>query len=159
MSLAGRDKDGFERYFDSLMDKLVRKGKAIYDGFRPCSALQILEVEEDQDVELPRAYKAFLQVMGGGAAMFEGTDYCYPEILGLRDHAEYLLLTNSVVPLPEDAFVFMMHQGYQFSFIRSSEGDDPPVYHYMDGDPSYQQVAETFTGYIRQYAQDYMRLV
>ncbi len=25
-----------------------------------------------------------------------------------------------------------MHQGYQFMFIRADEGEDPPVYYYME---------------------------
>ncbi|MBH8566157.1 hypothetical protein I8748_29045 [Nostoc sp. CENA67] len=36
-------------------------------------------------------------------------------------------------PLPEDAFVFLMHQGYMFWFLITSEGDDPPVYGYEEG--------------------------
>ncbi len=54
--------------------------------------------------------------------------------------------------MPEDAFVFFMHQGYQFMFFRLSEGDDPPVYYYGEGEgqdtfrvlqPSYSAFLET----------------
>ncbi|HEY9852693.1 MAG TPA: hypothetical protein V6D28_24690 [Leptolyngbyaceae cyanobacterium] len=29
--------------------------------------------------------------------------------------------------------MFFMHQGYQFSFFRVYEGDDPPTYSYCEG--------------------------
>ena len=41
----------------------------------------------------------------------------------LSEHACHL-------SLPEDAFVFFLSQDSCFSFIRASEGEDPPVYAY-----------------------------
>lgn len=35
--------------------------------------------------------------------------------------------------LPADAFVFLMHQGYQFSFFALAKGDDPAVSSYLEG--------------------------
>lgn len=35
--------------------------------------------------------------------------------------------------LPADAFVFSMHQGYEFNFFVICEGNDPPVYKYVEG--------------------------
>jgi hypothetical protein len=45
------------------------------------------------------------------------------------------MLTEDGFPqkLPDDGFVFFMHQGYQFNFFRVSGEDDPPVYRYFEG--------------------------
>jgi len=56
------------------------------------------------------------------------------ELLLAKEWAKELLQNNNFpLPLPDDAFVFFMHQGYQFSFIRLSEGSDPPTYSYLEG--------------------------
>jgi len=145
-------------FFTSLVDRLVTTGTATHDSFIGCTAPQILEIEADQGVELPLAYQAFLRVMGRGAEVFQGTDYCYPEILGIRDHAKRLLARGAALQLPEDAIVFMMHQGYQFAFICAHESEDPPVYHYMEGDACFQKACASFTGYLMQYVGDFIRL-
>ena len=35
-------------------------------------------------------------------------------------------------PLPENAFVFFMHQDYQFLFFLLGSEDDPAIYHYSE---------------------------
>ena len=36
------------------------------------------------------------------------------------------------ISLLKDAYVFCIHQGYQFLFFRCSEGEDTPVYSYRE---------------------------
>ncbi|MEH2175112.1 SMI1/KNR4 family protein [Nostoc sp.] len=101
----------------------------------PCSDLEIIQFEQQQGITLPSIYKDFLKMMGHGAGKFlRGSDCFYQHLPQIQEWAKELLVENDFPePLPEDAFVFFMHQGYQFSFFRLSEGDNPPTYSYCEG--------------------------
>jgi hypothetical protein len=51
-------------------------------------------------------------------------------LLNQETAKEILIEDKFSYPLPEDAFVFFMHQDYQFLFFQISGGDDPHVYSY-----------------------------
>jgi hypothetical protein len=101
-----------------------------------CNNDEIMLLEKNLGYYLPIAYKEFLQLMGKGAGEFlQGSDCFYQHLLLLQKWALELLKENNFPEkLPEDAFVFFMHQGYQFSFFRFSEGENPPTYYYCEGD-------------------------
>ena len=101
----------------------------------PCSDLEIIQLERQQGINLPSTYKDFLKMMGHGAGKFlRGSDCFYQHLPQIQEWAKQLLVENDFPQtLPEDAFVFFMHQGYQFSFFRLSEGDNPPTYSYCEG--------------------------
>jgi hypothetical protein len=66
--------------------------------------------------------------------LFPGSQWKYKNIIRLQTGAKEILERNSFPEqLPDDAFIFWMHQGYQFMFLRLSEGDNPPVYYYHEG--------------------------
>jgi hypothetical protein len=100
----------------------------------PCTEDEIRMLEQQIGLPLPGAYKEFLLWMGHGAGGFlRGSDCFYERLPPLRAWALELLWENGYAePLPGDAFVFYMHQGYQFYFVRVGEGDDPPVYFYSE---------------------------
>jgi len=108
---------------------LVRSEKII-----PCTEHEIQILEQQLGLPLPGAYKEFLLWMGHGAGGFlRGSDCFYEHLLRLRAGAMELLWENGYPePLPGDALVFYMHQGYLFYFVRVGEGDDPPVYFYSE---------------------------
>lgn len=55
-------------------------------------------------------------------------------INGLKEEAINLLKENNEnFVLPNNAFVFLMHQGYEFCYFIFSDGTDPPVYQYVEG--------------------------
>ncbi|CAN1213549.1 Knr4/Smi1-like domain-containing protein [Tumidithrix helvetica PCC 7403] len=101
----------------------------------PCSDRSITELEQKLEISLPKLYKEFLQMMGNGAGKFlQGEDCFYPQLPLIQGWAKELLQENNFPEsLPDDAFVFFMHQGYQFSFFKLSEGDNPPIYSYCEG--------------------------
>ncbi|MEG3896350.1 MULTISPECIES: SMI1/KNR4 family protein [unclassified Microcoleus] len=100
-----------------------------------CTYREITELEKKLGFSLPEAYKEFLLWMGKNAGrVLQGSDCFFKHLPYLKEWAIELLEENQFPnTLPEDAFVFFMHQGYQFSFFRLSEGDDPPTYFYCEG--------------------------
>jgi SMI1 / KNR4 family (SUKH-1) len=108
------------------------KAMAVRLDSRGCSPEEITNVESDQGIRLPPNYRRFLELMGrDGGGLVGGSDLCCPDMLGLRQNAIDLLAENeSVLQLPEDAVVFMMHQGYQFMYL---QGDDPRVHWWTEG--------------------------
>lgn len=50
--------------------------------------------------------------------------------------------------LPQDAFVFYMHQGDEFGYFRIGDGADPPVYQYVEGSSVPKLVGPRFTAYL-----------
>ncbi|OCR00093.1 hypothetical protein BCD64_02890 [Nostoc sp. MBR 210] len=101
----------------------------------PCTQEQVCCLEQRFGLTFPVAYQEFL-LWGGICAggLFEGSNCFYKSLPELRQGAEELLNRDEFPELlPEDAFVFLIHQGYIFWFFRTSEGDDPPVYGYEEG--------------------------
>ncbi|WP_458122146.1 SMI1/KNR4 family protein [Paenibacillus sp. Z6-24] len=115
------------------------------------------EVEQCEQVlgsKLPNQYREFLLAIGHDAGLlFQGTDILFrnvDDLLELRKEAEDLLAENEeTYILPTDAFVFSMHQGYEFSFFVISEGNDPPVYQYVEGDGPPVLVWDSFSAFLR----------
>ncbi len=131
-------------------DLLISRGVATENTIRGCAPEEIERVEQDAGSPLPLAYREFLARMGRGALRFYlGTDVFFPEVLGLTQAARELVAEEeSRLQLPNDAIAFIMHQGYQFCFIRSSEGDDPPVYYYMELSGEFVRKADHFTEFL-----------
>jgi hypothetical protein len=103
----------------------------------PCSASEVEQVEHHLGVSLPAAYKAYLRIAGTGPpAAWVGSDCTVRHLPGLRGGAERLLRECGQPPLPEAAFVFLMHQGYQFFYLLADgSSDDPSVFYYLEGEP------------------------
>ena len=121
-------------YLDVVRVRLDALGFVSPAEMVPCSEHEAQRLERYLGVRLPQAYKEYLLWIGHGAGRFmRGTDCFYEDVFHLRTWAEQLLKEDDFPQqLPEDAVVFSMHQGYQFSFFRTSEGDDPPVYYYLE---------------------------
>ena len=68
----------------------------------------------------------------------------------MREWADEMLAENGrPFELPPGAFVFLMHQGYQFMyFVCDGATDDPPVYYYLEGQPAVERKAERFSDWL-----------
>lgn len=112
----------------------------------------IVELEKYAGAKLPAVYEQFLKQLGRSAGeLFRGSDYSVSQRFGLRlrEHAEDLLRrTGASFALPRSAFVFLMHQGYQFTYFDLDQGDDPPVYYYLEGDLVPTLLDSTLSGYL-----------
>lgn len=122
-------------YLNRVKKQLIELKLASPDELLGCTEDEVVELEEKLGILLPKAYQEFLLFMGHGAGRFlRGSDYFFKDLLVLKHWALALLEENNFPEsLPEDAFVFLMHQGYQFSFFRVSQGDNPPTYYYCEG--------------------------
>ncbi len=123
-------------YLDQARDALSKAGFVGSSEIHGCTPEEVRALEESIGHTLPLAYKEYLLWMGHGAGRFlAGSSVFYEDLPDRRESAEDLLNENSVsLGLPSDAFVFYGHQGYQFMYFRLSEGDNPPVYYYGEGE-------------------------
>jgi hypothetical protein len=119
-------------YLVSLRTKLERAAIIPTDQIVPCSRSEIAHMEKQLNVQLPQAYREFLLWMGHGAGRFLRGSTCFYQDLGrLKESATELLNeNNSPLRLPDGAFVFFMHQGYQFCYLLTHQEENPPVYFY-----------------------------
>ncbi|HEY0604723.1 MAG TPA: SMI1/KNR4 family protein [Herpetosiphonaceae bacterium] len=115
--------------------EVITASKIAPEQLIPCSEADIRQLEAQLGLKIPQAYREFLLTMGLGAGgLLDGTHCWYPNLIDLQAWGIELLEENNVSDLlPEDAFVFWMHQGYMMAFFRVSEGDDPPVYFFGEG--------------------------
>lgn len=99
----------------------------------PCTAAEVEQLEQQYEIKFPAVYKQFLLTMGKSAGRFMlGSSCFFDELPFLEEGAKELLQENNFKELPPNAFVFWMHQGYQFAFFMPNEGDNPPVYYYHE---------------------------
>lgn len=101
-----------------------------------CTEEEVRLLEHNFRCVLPASYREFLVWMGHGTGDFlVGSKCFFANLVPLQKSAARLLKDNNFTSeLPKDAFVFWMHQGYQFLFFCLSEGDDPPVHYYNEND-------------------------
>lgn len=103
------------------------KGKG--ELLSPMSAIQIAYLQERFNCQFPAEYQQFLSLMGNGAGNYmKGSSVFANELTSLKEWAAELINENSMQPLPSNAFVFWMHQGYQAAYFLLNGSDDPPVY-------------------------------
>ncbi|MDJ1182489.1 SMI1/KNR4 family protein [Roseofilum casamattae] len=138
-------------YIEVVKQKVKENKFLAKTGFRPCRELEVALLEQKLNLSLPLAYKEFLLWAGHNSGLlFEGSDATYEDVLEINKTqvAKELFEDNNYThTLPEDAFVFWVHQGYQLMFFRTSEGDNPPVYFWKDSfrDEYFEKVYSTFT--------------
>lgn len=130
-----------------LEDKLAYSTKLI-----PCTEEEINVIESRLQLSLPDAYKEFLLWGGCWARGFmEGSYFFFEDLLDLQEAAIELLKENQFPEsLPSDAFVFFIHQGYYFTFFKTSEGHNPPVYSYLDGQtlPTFKKEYSSYSDFL-----------
>lgn len=61
-----------------------------------------------------------------------GSSVFLDELPDLQEGGRELLAENNMEPLPDNAFVFWMHQGYQMAYFILGESDNPTVYYFSE---------------------------
>jgi len=139
-------------FFESLVSEILETGLAVEQDIRCCSFEDVASLEAGVKKALPLAYKDYLLKIGRGAGrFFQGTDIFYPGVKDLKNEAIELLEENEEkFGLPDDAFVFSMHQGYEFLYFMLSENDDPEVYQYVEGEGEPMKVWSSFSSFVNE---------
>jgi len=121
-------------YLDNLKSRVFTSPHFHSVTFIGCSDDEIREIERQLKLSLPEAYKEFLRWMGkDGGPVLKGSDCFYKHLPHLRAWADELLEENNLSGiLPENSFVFFMHQGYQFAFMYPEDSENPPIYYYNE---------------------------
>jgi hypothetical protein len=119
-----------------------------------CTEAELDTLEQEAGVHLPKAYADFLRVNGViPDEAFKGSDCSLDTLIDLQGAAEALLVESGTeYALPHNAFVFLMHQGYQFFFFEAAETPaDPPVLYYMEGEKEPRCSNPSFTHWLEEY--------
>lgn len=144
-----------------LISNLLNRGVCSKGEIHGCSPEEIERFEKTYGLSLPVQYREFLLAVGHGAGMFlQGEDVFLSDLDDLKEAAIDLLEENSEeFHLPEDAFVFLMHQGYEFDYPLRSEGDDPPVYQYVEGNGPPVLTWESFSEFLSDIIDQHSRVI
>ena len=107
------------------------------------------ELEGKYKITLPDSYKEWHQNGGQNKDSLIGTDVDFPRLSEIQDWAKELLTEDqSSFTLPDKAFVFLMHQGYQFMYFICNGNNDPQIWYYHEGDMEPKVKWETFSEYV-----------
>lgn len=133
-----------------LKDSIIHRGIARREEIVGCDEREVSWLEEKLGASVPLAYKLFLLSMGKAAGgLMVGTDFFFGRI---SEHRQWFLEAvaecGDQVSLAEDSIVFMSHQGVVFMVFRSSEGDNPPVYRYVQNTNELIKISDTFTDFV-----------
>ncbi len=144
-------------YLERVKEKLDILGIKDDLKFVGCDAMQISFIEEKVKKRLPAVYKEFLLWMGhSSGALLAGSRCSYQDLFSLQDDAIELLQESDLhLSPPENPFVFLMHQGYQFCFFNTDEGDDPPVYWYIEGQGYFKKTFDHFSEFLMDVVNGY----
>ena len=117
---------------------LARRFAALVDETDPLvqpTDDEINELERALKLRIPSALRAYFLAMGRyGGTRLVGTTTSFDQVTIMTRDAR-TTMERWKQPLPDDAIVFVSHQGYDFLFVRTKEGANPPVYRWVEGDP------------------------
>lgn len=132
-----------------LIRQRIAEGHAREADFRGCSDDEIGALESAVGLQLPGLFRDYLRAMGKSAGeMLRGSDVRFGCLHLLTAEGRQAMAADGVA-LPDDAFAFFAHQGYDYMYFQVSDGlDDPPVYRFHTDWETPRQVFGTFSGYL-----------
>jgi hypothetical protein len=137
-------------FMHGLRENIIANGFADDETLEGCTPAEILSIETQLGIALPDVYRTFLKEMGKCTGDFlSGIDVTYPAILSFKETAQRLLRYANASPLSSTAFVFALHQDYQFMFFDTTKGDDPPIFHYREKDVKSRQLYDSYSNWLR----------
>jgi hypothetical protein len=99
-----------------------------------CTEDEVSQLEQEMGLAFPKAYREFLLWCGKrlGRVIWENRFY-YPFQPSMKEEAIESLTFEQLDAsfIDEHVIVIRTHEGYSYHFIRTAEGDDPPVYHFF----------------------------
>ena len=120
---------------NNLKKRIISSEIATVNQIKGCSDEEISILEKSCGLILPYSYKIFLKTFGHGAGrVMRDMDIFYDSVFELTDKAREILSYEGDPVLPEKAFVFTMRYGEQFFFFETDQGDNPPIFYYIEDD-------------------------
>ena len=118
-----------------------------------CSEAEVDRIGLAQGVACPPEYRDLMRAVGRHAGgLMAGSDWLFPEPIGLKADARQLLAEQSDAPeLPDGSLVFLMHQGYLFWFLAGPpDGEDrcAAVFLYKEGAARMIKVADSLPEFV-----------
>jgi hypothetical protein len=131
-----------------LAHLIIESGLPDSEGTAGCSEADIADIESRSNVKLPVAYRDFLLALGRSSEdFFSDVSFVYPTI---RDDQKSITNILGTFKLPASAYVFMVRNDL-ILFFDIKDGDDPPVYRYVQGDQATEKAADTFSEFLTDY--------
>lgn len=120
--------------------------------FAGCTEAEVAELESLVRRTLPPSYVLFLRAAGRSAGrLFRGSSATYPELISNVDWLRKRLASpdreDAFERFPEDAFPFLVHQGYTMLYFCTNLGDASPVFQYIEY-TSNDEIAQSFVDFV-----------
>lgn len=132
---------------ESIAQRLIDSGTAIPVQIQSMPESQILDLESKYGVKFPTSYRDFLAKLGCSSTdLFSSYAFVYPGVEDLRQSAVDLAARNHF-SMPANVFVILI-QDDGFLYIRTDEGEDPPVYGFQEGLSQGDLVAQSFSEWL-----------
>jgi hypothetical protein len=123
-----------------------------------CTSEEITRIESKVGQRLPGVYRDFLAVVGRSSGGFmRGSDLACDQLLRINREARDLTREGGL-SLSSSAFVFLMHQGYQFLCFDLGAGADPEVSRFEEGG-AIQRLGVSFSSWFLGAVDDEIRIV
>lgn len=133
--------------FRSTAQHLIDEHRRRLTTFVGYSESVVSAAELRLGVRLPVVFRTFLREMGKSPGeLFRGSDLAGVDEFDQfsADALELLSETDRTLSLPQEAIVFLFHQGYTFVYVLGNGGFDGPPMQWTETEHSPRQVADTF---------------
>ncbi|QOV90480.1 SMI1/KNR4 family protein [Humisphaera borealis] len=135
---------------DPVTDSFVTVFTARGLSGSPCDEWSVRDLEQQLGVVFPAAYRAFLRIAGYECEALAGSHYSIDDDLADLQRAGERIASHEKVELPQDAFVFLVHQGFACHFFLTEDGEDPAVFQCVEGMGPIERVASHFSEWLLQ---------
>lgn len=143
----------YKSFIETFAEYLILFGEADEDSIKGASLKEINKLESNLNIKLPEIYKQFLIKMGKKAGRYGRGEYMFINSLEqIQTNANNLLEDDKseLFPLTNN-FTFFMHEDYDFLFFPLNQGDNPPIYRYLDKNIYNDEIKTNFSYREKQY--------
>lgn len=134
-----------------ILTVLKKKELQTLEPFIGCTDDEIKQLENDIGCELPFTYREFLRAVGHASGkLFQGTEVHYSKLKEIQKYAKDLLEeNNNPIILPETAFIFSLHQGYEIKYFELNGDQNPsPIYEWYEGSNKKNMISTSFEEFL-----------
>jgi hypothetical protein len=144
-----------------IAQKFIQAGVVAADEIEGFSPEEIDDVKNRLGLRLPDSCREFLLVMGHRFGRISNREGLFlrdvQQLINLQSFATELFEESATTfRLPDDALVISQHDGYQFIYLRTAQGDDSPAFLYMEGSDAPKVDAPDFLAHLTSVLQQHM---